>query len=236
MCNHWLIFSLYFIFTVFKWYICYSVAVIEHYCCLIIYFIEYHHTNTVNVKSALKYCTVMYTDCTLKITCMCLLMCVCSELYWNRSRKRSVRSPWWCSLIRTGGLECAGPGSRRNRLPLWRATSAATAAPSTMVQNAVQSHIAKKLSPNISNNHNATETRGSRSLSRAWDVIPSCHYADMPISTQAAQTERLTKAGDWKWKCLFADCSSNNAAILRTASGTGLSYSIDLCPRLLSVS
>lgn len=178
----------------------------------------------------------MYTDCTLKITCMCLLMCVCSELYWNRSRKRSVRSPWWCSLIRTGGLECAGPGSRRNRLPLWRATSAATAAPSTTVQNTVQSHIAKKLSPNISNNHNATETRGSRSLSRAWDVIPSCHYADMPISTQAAQTERLTKAGDWKWKCLFADCSSNNAAILRTASGTGLSYSIDLCPRLLSVS
>ncbi len=52
----------------------------------------------------------------------------------------------------------------------------------------------KKLSPNISNNHNATETRGSRSLSRAWDIIPSCHYADMPISTQAAQTERLTKA------------------------------------------
>jgi len=143
MCSHWLIFSSYFVFTVFKWYICYSVAVIEHYCCLIIYFIEYFHISTVNLKSALKCCTVMYSDCTLNITCMCLLMCVCRELYWNRSRKRSVRSPWWCSLIWTGGLECAGPDSRRNRLPLWRATLAATAAPSTTVQNTAQSHIAK---------------------------------------------------------------------------------------------
>lgn len=192
MCSHWLIFSSYFVFTVFKWYICYSVAVIEHYCCLIIYFIEYYHTHIVNLKSALKYCTVMYSDCTLNITCMCLLMCVCSELYWNRSRKRSVRSPWWCSLIWTGGLECAGPDSRRNRLPLWRATLAATAAPSTTVQYAVQSHIAKNsllifqmtIMPQRLEGH--VHSRGHETLFQAV-IMLTCQYRPKLLKQRASQ-------------------------------------------------
>uniref|UniRef100_A0A671SM85 Tubby-like protein n=1 Tax=Sinocyclocheilus anshuiensis TaxID=1608454 RepID=A0A671SM85_9TELE len=60
----------------------------------------------------------------------------------------------------------------------------------------------KKLSHNISNNHNATETQGSRSLLRAWDVIPSCSMnfdeeedEDDLVSSSSSQLNSNTRPG-----------------------------------------
>uniref|UniRef100_A0A671SQ00 Tubby-like protein n=1 Tax=Sinocyclocheilus anshuiensis TaxID=1608454 RepID=A0A671SQ00_9TELE len=62
----------------------------------------------------------------------------------------------------------------------------------------------KKLSHNISNNHNATETQGSRSLLRAWDVIPRISSSmnfdeeedeDDLVSSSSSQLNSNTRPG-----------------------------------------
>lgn len=53
----------------------------------------------------------------------------------SRSRRKSVRSPWWSSPTWTEGPALAEPNRARSRLRWWNPTSAATAAPSITVRN-----------------------------------------------------------------------------------------------------
>lgn len=59
---------------------------------------------------------------------------------------------------------------------------------SSTIYHGTHSHIAKKHSHKIANNHSATVTQGSRSLSRAWDVITlTCQYRPKLLKQRGPQ-------------------------------------------------